>query len=79
MQDSPPSEFTDLEKGGDRNIAAPPEQATLSPSEDQHDLLQKDPNLVSWDGNDDTNNPFNWPVKKKALQVVLMAVNTFIT
>ncbi|GFF26954.1 uncharacterized transporter C1529.01 [Aspergillus udagawae] len=79
MQDSPPSEFTDLEKGGDRNIAAPPEQAALSPSEDQHDLLQKDPNLVSWDGNDDTNNPFNWPVKKKALQVVLMAVNTFIT
>ncbi|CAG8288246.1 unnamed protein product [Penicillium salamii] len=39
----------------------------------------KDPNLVDYDGPDDTENPFNWPTWKKGRQLVLMAFNTFIT
>ncbi|CAG8175010.1 unnamed protein product [Penicillium olsonii] len=39
----------------------------------------KDPNLVDFDGPDDTENPFNWPTWKKDRQLVLMAFNTFIT
>ncbi|CAG8086896.1 unnamed protein product [Penicillium olsonii] len=39
----------------------------------------KDPNLVDFDGPDDTENPFNWPTWKKGRQLVLMAFNTFIT
>jgi hypothetical protein len=79
MQDSSPSESSDLEKGRYRDTAVSPEQVESSPSQYQHDLSSEDPNLVSWDGPDDINNPFNWPVKKKARQVLLMAVNTFIT
>ncbi|RHZ49637.1 MFS transporter [Aspergillus thermomutatus] len=71
-------ESTDLEKGGETNTTVSPEQEEVSPSQDQEDL-PKDPNLVSWDGPDDINNPFNWPVKKKTRQLVLMAFNTFIT
>ncbi|KAF7122566.1 hypothetical protein CNMCM5793_000591 [Aspergillus hiratsukae] len=79
MQDSTASESTDLEKGGEANTTASQEQAEVSPSQGEHDLPKKDPNLVSWDGPDDINNPFNWPVRKKTRQLVLMAFNTFIT
>jgi hypothetical protein len=40
---------------------------------------EKDPNIVDFDGPDDTENPFNWPTWKKGRQLVLMAFNTFIT
>lgn len=79
MQDSTPSESTDLEKGLDRDTAVSSKQVESSTSQVQHDLPTEDPDLVSWDGPNDINNPFNWPVKKKARQVLLMAVNTFIT
>lgn len=79
MQDSTLSESTDLEKGGETNTTGSREQAEVSSSQGQHDLPKEDPNLVSWDGPDDINNPFNWPARKKTRQLVLMAFNTFIT
>ncbi|KAJ5675971.1 MFS general substrate transporter [Penicillium macrosclerotiorum] len=36
-------------------------------------------NVVDYDGPDDPENPFNWPTRKKARQLGLMAFNTFIT
>jgi hypothetical protein len=39
----------------------------------------KDPNLVTWDGPDDPENPFNWKTYKKGRQLVFMAFNTFLT
>ncbi|KAJ5551512.1 hypothetical protein N7535_000542 [Penicillium sp. DV-2018c] len=43
------------------------------------EIEKQDPNLVDFDGPNDTENPFNWPTWKKGRQLVLMAFNTFIT
>jgi hypothetical protein len=43
------------------------------------EIEKQDPNLVDFDGPNDTENPFNWPRWKKGRQLVLMAFNTFIT
>ncbi|KAJ5724131.1 major facilitator superfamily domain-containing protein, partial [Penicillium malachiteum] len=40
---------------------------------------EPDPDLVDWDGPDDPENPFNWPSYKKWRQLILMAINTFLT
>lgn len=39
----------------------------------------KELNIVNFEGPDDVENPFNWPTKKKARQLILMSFNTFIT
>lgn len=39
----------------------------------------KDPNLVSWDGPDDPQNPKNWTMKRKALGLLTVASFTFIS
>ena len=38
-----------------------------------------DPNLVSWDGPDDTANPQNWTMRKKWSNVAVLSVLTIIT
>ena len=40
------------------------------------DMDAKDPDLVDWDGEDDPENPLNWPASKK---LPLMFVISFIT
>jgi hypothetical protein len=49
------------------------------PQHSRPDSDAKDPNLVTWDGPDDPENPFNWKTYKKARQLVFMAFNTFLT
>ncbi len=49
-----------------------PKQCSLSRSDDRR-------NTVDWDGADDPENPLNWPTSAKALQLVFMAFNTFLT
>jgi DHA1 family multidrug resistance protein-like MFS transporter len=38
---------------------------------------EQDPNLVTWDGPDDPENPMNWPTRKKWLVTVIMGLMTF--
>ncbi|KAK6341422.1 hypothetical protein TWF696_008498 [Orbilia brochopaga] len=43
------------------------------------DRSPPDPNLVTWDGPDDPENPLNWSLKKKWLATVVISAFTFIT
>ncbi|EAW13265.1 MFS transporter [Aspergillus clavatus NRRL 1] len=71
---------SELEKGGESEATLYTTSSTSSEDPKQQDeAAQEDPNLVTWDGPDDITNPFNWPTKIKMRQLVLMAVNTFIT
>lgn len=47
--------------------------------EKQPDCQIATDNTVDFEGPNDLENPFNWPQWKKLRQLVLMAVNTFIT
>ncbi|KAM3082580.1 Citrinin biosynthesis cluster MFS transporter mrr1 [Clarireedia jacksonii] len=38
---------------------------------------EQDPNLITWDGPDDPENPMNWPARKKWLVTVVMGLMTF--
>lgn len=49
------------------------EEATNDKSEDS------DPNIVDWDGPDDPENPMNWSLSKKNINVLLVSVFTFLT
>lgn len=40
---------------------------------------ERDPNLVTWDGPDDKENPKNWSLNKKWLDVLLVSLFTFIS
>lgn len=40
---------------------------------------QRDPNMVSWQGADDPENPKNWPTRKKWAAVVVVSSFTFIS
>lgn len=40
---------------------------------------EKEETFVDWDGPDDPENPFNWPLWRKTVQIGLMTFNTFIT
>lgn len=54
--------------------------ANLEPARnDSHSSGPSDPNIVSWDGPDDPENPMNWSAKKKFANVATVSVITFIT
>lgn len=38
-----------------------------------------DPNIISWDGDDDPENPYNWPSWKKTTHVAIISLLTFVT
>lgn len=40
---------------------------------------KKDPNMVDWDGPDDSANPMNWPPRKKWSLVAVLSAITFTT
>lgn len=63
---------TDLEKGGQQ---LKKEQSRRS----MRSQKEKDPNLVSWDGPDDPNNPKNWSLKRKWAATVIVSLFTFIS
>lgn len=60
-------EFTDPEKG------APTEVLAVSAS------IEKDANLVDWNGPDDPEKPLNWTKKKKWTNMMLIAALTLLT
>lgn len=75
----------DLEKGLGSELAisvtsqGEESEKTTASRPPQLDGDAQDPNLVTWDGPDDPENPFNWKPYKKARQLVFMAFNTFLT
>ncbi|KAH0489505.1 hypothetical protein TgHK011_009932 [Trichoderma gracile] len=66
------------------NSPPDPAPATIDP-EKQASLVQNasdssdDENLVWWDGDDDPENPYNWPSWKKILNSALISALSFIT
>ncbi|CRK32519.1 hypothetical protein BN1708_005779, partial [Verticillium longisporum] len=43
------------------------------------DVEETDPNVVFWDGDDDPENPYNWPTWRKIVNCALISLLTFIT
>lgn len=64
-------------------------QCSASETEVQHDQdiekakgaapAEEDPNIVFWDGDDDPQNPYNWPTWVKVFNCVLISALTFVT
>ncbi|GKT87573.1 major facilitator superfamily protein [Colletotrichum tofieldiae] len=84
--DSTPRDV-DVEKGHSPN-AYDLEGATIRPEsapeptenrEDGDKEVEQDPNIVDWDGPDDPENPQNWPMKMKWLNVATISMLTFVT
>lgn len=53
-------------------------QPSLAPSTSDT-LREHDPHIVDWDGPDDVNNPYNWTMKKKWINILIISFNTTLT
>ncbi|KAL6876892.1 MFS general substrate transporter [Trichoderma novae-zelandiae] len=62
---------------------SPPNPAATDPEKQLPPGQDADPgddeNLVWWDGDDDPENPYNWPARKKILNSALISALSFIT
>lgn len=86
--DSTPRDV-DVEKGINSTSASDLEGATIRPEsgsgaetgnrENADKEEEQDPNIVDWDGPDDPQNPQNWPMKMKWINVGLISMLTFVT
>ncbi|KAI9725592.1 MAG: hypothetical protein M1828_003080 [Chrysothrix sp. TS-e1954] len=56
-----------------RDVEAPP------PTDVQKEAEVTDPNLVSWDGPDDPENPKNWSLKRKWIALLVVSTFTFMS
>ncbi|KAI0020712.1 bicyclomycin resistance protein [Xylariomycetidae sp. FL0641] len=71
--EAPPStEDKDLEKADDEGLER---QQTR---EEECEGIE-DPNIVWWDSEDDPENPYNWPVWRKSLNVGLVSLMVFVS
>jgi hypothetical protein len=41
-------------------------------------VVDDDPNIISWDGDHDVENPLNWPLSRKFLNCGLVCAMAFI-
>ncbi|KAF5865391.1 hypothetical protein ETB97_004208 [Aspergillus alliaceus] len=64
----------DLERG-----AQSPSGVGILSETEKSNKSQQDPNLVSWNGPDDPDNPKNWPTRKKWGAVLIVSCFTFIS
>ena len=52
-------------------------------AEDRKEVLEEatpaDNFIVDWDGEEDPENPLNWPPRKKAVNIALLSCLTFVT
>jgi len=53
-------------------------QPSLAPS-NSDTLREVDPYVVDWDGPNDVNNPYNWAMKKKWINIGIISFNTTLT
>ncbi|VVT58596.1 uncharacterized protein SAPINGB_P006288 [Magnusiomyces paraingens] len=56
-----------------------PEETENGLPDDGEQFVDIDPELVTWEGDDDPENPRNWPKKKKWVTTIIVAVYTFIS
>ncbi|ESZ93783.1 hypothetical protein SBOR_5839 [Sclerotinia borealis F-4128] len=71
------SQTTTLAKG-DIDVEAQGEKEKEDVSRLEREKEEQDPNLVTWDGPDDPENPMNWPAKKKWMVTVMFGFMTFV-
>lgn len=74
----------DLEKysadtGTSTSSQATEDSNTNSISPETVRSVHKGLGVITWDGTDDLANPMNWPVKKKAGVITIMAIVTLLT
>ncbi|KAM7185766.1 efflux pump rade [Rhypophila sp. PSN 637] len=46
---------------------------------EEEERARDDPNVVTWDGPEDPENPMNWPMKKKWANIAVLSVLTLVT
>ncbi|KAM7221796.1 transporter C1529.01-like protein 3 [Rhypophila decipiens] len=46
---------------------------------EEEERARDDPNVVTWDGPEDPENPMNWPMKKKWMNIAVLSVLTLVT
>jgi hypothetical protein len=63
-------QITDLAQDMEKDV----ESAASSPVE-----VTSDGNIVDWDGPDDCNNPQNWSLAKKGVNILILSILTFLT
>jgi hypothetical protein len=63
-------QITDLAQDMEKDV----ESAASSPVE-----VTSDGNIVDWDGPDDRNNPQNWSLAKKGVNILILSILTFLT
>ena len=62
-----------MEKGPDPGVANEPADHNTTSKEETDDFI------VDWDGDDDPENPLNWPSRKKGIIIALLSSLTFVT
>lgn len=86
--DSPTDEKHNLERRSasiSRDIRDPTDAPNTTPSDAEkqlyivQDATCVDDNIVWWDGDNDPENPYNWPRWRKVLNCVLISCLAFIT
>lgn len=61
-----PNASSDIEQNTSRSEDASPEEKDSNGAE------------VEWDGPDDPRNPLNWPIHKRAMQIICVALMTLL-
>lgn len=46
---------------------------------DEEEDGERDPNVVTWDGPNDPQNPMNWTMKKKWMNIAVLSILTLVT
>ena len=47
--------------------------------DEEQEERERDPNVVTWDGPNDPQNPMNWTMKKKWTNIAVLSVLTLVT
>lgn len=77
-------DHTSIQDGGDRageagELEKAPPIARRSTNRSTRSQKLQDPNMVSWEGPDDPENPKNWALKRKWIATVVVSMFTFIS
>lgn len=64
----------------DLHASNDPEKAITADTVSDHDGEEDvDPNIVDWDGPNDSANPLNWSLAKKSINIAILSAMTFLT